>query len=276
MAGCQRCLSPLVIVALLAPTSGVAEPRPLWEVGAGVAALRLPDYRGSDESRNYVYPLPFFIYRGDALRIDREGARARFFEAGRARLDLSLYATPPVDSQRDRARSGMPNLDPTVEIGPMLRIALLDEPRRERRLEFRLPLRAAIATNLSRTRLAGFVLYPHINADTRLGGWAVGVQGGALFASAQYHRYFYGVDPAFATADRPAYEARGGYSGFAALASVSRRVGRLWIGAFARYDSLRGAVFEASPLVRRSDSLMAGIGIAWVFAESAARVDASE
>ena len=33
-----------------------AETRPLWEAGAGLGGLVLPDYRGSDESRAYVEP----------------------------------------------------------------------------------------------------------------------------------------------------------------------------------------------------------------------------
>ena len=30
--------------------------RPLWELGIGVAGLRLPDYRGSDQSNAYLLP----------------------------------------------------------------------------------------------------------------------------------------------------------------------------------------------------------------------------
>ncbi len=263
-------------LAAFAPATAVADSRPLWEFGAGAVGLHLPDYRGSAESRSYVYPLPYFIYRGDVLRVDREGARARFFELGRARVDLSVNATPPVDSSENRARQGMPDLDPTIEIGPMLNVSLGDRTRADGRLDLRLPVRAVIATNLSRARTAGFVFYPHLNFDRRLGAWDLGLQSGPLFATSQYHRYFYGVDPQYATAERPAFTARGGYSGFVGLASLSHRVGRLWFGGFIRYDTLAAAAFEASPLVKREHSLMAGAGIAWVFAESSARVESSE
>jgi hypothetical protein len=43
-----------------------------------------------------------------------------------------------------------------------------------------------------------------------------------------------------------------------------------------RYDTLKGAVFEGSPLVRRQQSYMAGIAFAWVFAQSDRKVEASE
>jgi outer membrane scaffolding protein for murein synthesis (MipA/OmpV family) len=42
-----------------------ADEKPLWELGAGVTALAFPDYRGSDQTRNYVFPIPYVIYRGD-------------------------------------------------------------------------------------------------------------------------------------------------------------------------------------------------------------------
>ena len=92
--------------------------------------------------------------------------------------------------------------------------------------------------------------------------------GGPLFADRRYHQHFYGVDAAYATAQRPAYDARGGYAGWQALTAVSRRIGSVWVGAFVRYDSLRGAVFADSPLVRRDHELTAGIGVSWVFATS--------
>ena len=49
---------------------------------------------------------------------------------------------------------------------------------------------------------------------------------------------------------------------------MASRWRRYWVGAFARYDTLKGAVFEASPLVRRDHALMAGFAVAWVFAQS--------
>jgi hypothetical protein len=40
-----------------------------------------------------------------------------------------------------------------------------------------------------------------------------------------------------------------------------------------RYDTLDGAVFENSPLVKRDHSVMAGLSLAWVFAESRGKVE---
>jgi outer membrane scaffolding protein for murein synthesis (MipA/OmpV family) len=276
---------PLVLIAgiILAGMSAApakAEPRPLWELGIGAIGLSLPDYRGSDERRGYLYPFPYLVYRGESLRVDRQGVRGIFFSSQSVEVDLSVYGTPPVDSSNNAARSGMPDLDPTIELGPLLSMTLLRDREKDRRLDLRFPLRAVIATDLRHTQQAGYVFNPHLSLALRPevleGRWNLGMQLGPLFATRQYHQYFYGVDTQFATPERPAYAARGGYSGMLALASISRRFNGYWLGGFARYDTLKGAVFEGSPLMRRQQSYMAGIAFAWVFAQSDRKVEANE
>src|SRR5690606_40394337 len=73
--GVQTCALPISFGVLLSAPAFALDEYPLWEAGLGVGALTLPDYRGSDERTNYVFPLPYFIYRGDFLRVDREGAQ---------------------------------------------------------------------------------------------------------------------------------------------------------------------------------------------------------
>jgi outer membrane scaffolding protein for murein synthesis (MipA/OmpV family) len=100
------------------------------------------------------------------------------------------------------------------------------------------------------------------------GGWDAGLSLGPLFGNGKYHAYYYSVDPQYATATRPAYRASGGYSGTLLLASLSRRLERIWMGGFIRYDNLSGAQFEDSPLFETDHSLMAGFAIAWIFRQS--------
>jgi outer membrane scaffolding protein for murein synthesis (MipA/OmpV family) len=257
-----------------------AEPLPKWELGLGATAFALPDYRGSDERRGYLWPLPFLVYRGESVRVDRQGVRGVFFESDRVQLDFSLSGTPPVDSSKNQARQGMPDLDPTIEIGPLVNATLFRDREAGTQLDLRLPLRAVIATDFSHAHSAGWVFQPTLalNLRPQFGGgrWNLGVNTGPIFASGKYHEYYYGVDPQFATPDRPAYSARGGYSGWMGLVSLSRRYGKLWIGGFARYDALSGAVFEDSPLVRRNSSWMAGVAAAWIVAESDRKVEVFE
>ena len=91
--------------------------------------------------------------------------------------------------------------------------------------------------------------------------------------SERNHDYFYSVAP---TADRPAFEAEGGYTGSQFMLTVSKRYPKYWVGAFARWDSLKRAAFDDSPLVRQESYFAAGVGIAWILGESSTRVEAVE
>jgi hypothetical protein len=60
------------------------------------------------------------------------------------------------------------------------------------------------------------------------------------------------------------------------LAAVSKRFPSLWVGGFVRYDTLSGAVFDDSPLVKKKNYVAGGIAVAWVFGESSRKVEAIE
>ena len=251
--------------------------RPLWELGVGVAGLRLPDYRGSDQSRAYVLPLPYIVYRGTWLKADRDGARALLFDSQRVKVDVSVAASTPTRSSDNAARAGMPNLPGTFELGPNLNLTLAASLQDRWKLDLRLPLRAAISAQRS-PKFVGTTFSPNLNLDVGGvgGGWNLGLLTGPLFADRRYHEHFYGVDAAYATAARPAYRAGSGYAGWQALAATSRRVGNLWVGGFLRYDSLHGAAFQDSPLVRRSSALTFGLGVSWILASSSELVASTD
>jgi len=78
----------------------------------------------------------------------------------------------------------------------------------------------------------------------------------------------YGVDPAYATTVRPVYTARGGYAGSQFISALSKRFPHYWLGGFVKWDTLHGAVFEDSPLVKRKQNFTAGFAVSWIFAES--------
>ena len=259
-----------------APPANAGRQRPLWELGAGVAGLRIPDYRGSDQSHSYLLPLPYVVYRGQWLRADRDGTRALLINVPRFELDISVGASVPTNSSDNVARRGMPDLPGTLEIGPNANVHLLGSNDRRYKLDLRLPLRAAFTIQRS-PRAVGLTFSPNLNLDIAnvAGGWNLGMLTGPLFGDRKQHALFYTVDAAYATADRPAYQAAGGYEGWRALVATSRRFGNAWFGGFVRYDSLRGAAFEGSPLVRRKDALSFGFGVSYVFARSSELVNAT-
>jgi MipA family protein len=241
--------------------------KPLWELGFGAAALRLPHYRGSDQAHNWLLPLPYVVYRGAIFRADRDGARAVLVESSRFDLDLSVAAGAPTRSEDNRARAGMPDLAPTLEIGPNLNWTLARTAAWK--LDLRAPLRAVFTLD-SDARWIGWSATPNLNLDHRtlLPGWNLGLQAAPVFGSRRLHAYTYDVDATQVAAGRPEYRAQGGFAGAQLTAALSRRFGRAWLGMFARFDTVREARFAASPLVKQRDNVAFGLAFAWVFSVS--------
>lgn len=269
----------LVLLAAATALPAHGEEKPLWEAGLGIGALLFADYRGSDESSVYPLPVPYFVYRGDFFKADRDGVRGELFNRKYAELSISANATIPVKSDDNAARRGMRDLKSTVELGPSLDLHVWRSPDERMKLDVVMPLRAPVTVE-SAPRSIGVVFAPRLNLDIAdvagFIGWNFGVAAGPLFADAKFHRYFYSVTARDVTPDRPAYEADGGYSGTHFLLSMSKRFPRYWVGAYLRYDTLAGAVFEDSPLVKRQNHLAGGFGIAWMIGESRRRVETDD
>jgi outer membrane scaffolding protein for murein synthesis (MipA/OmpV family) len=264
-----------ILAALLVLCAGAAQAKeePLWEVGLGVGAIGFADYRGSATSHAYPVPVPYGYYNGKFLQADRDGVRGKLFNQDWVELNISFDASTPV--RNDKARDGMPDLRSTVEFGPSLDLHLFRSDDHRVKLDLRLPVRGAL-TIQAVPHFAGVTFTPRLNLDIAdpLGanGWHLGLASGPLFADRRYHRYFYDVDAQYATADRPEYHAPAGYSGTQFLTALSKRFPKFWFGTYARYDTLSGAVFDASPLVQRKSYWAAGIGFAWIIHTSSTRV----
>ncbi len=266
-----------ILGMVLSPVRAWCAEKPLWELGAGLFFLQMPDYRGSNENRRYLLPYPYFVYRGEILRVEKERISGRIFETDRLLLDISGHGSAPVSSSDNPDRRGMEDLDPTFEIGPSLKVTLLENRQDHYKLTFTLPIRAAFSTDLSSVRHEGWVFHPRLvfeKADMIAGsGLNLGISAGPMFADRGYHRYFYGVDPPYATPSRPAYEAGGGYSGSTLTVGLSKNLKPFIVSAFVSVDFLQGAVFEESPLVKNKYAVMAGFAVSWVFLKSSRMVE---
>ena len=276
----DRRLAAWLLVASLGLSCAQAEEKPLWEAGIGVAVIDFPDYRGSDERHSFILPLPYLVYRGDIIQADRDGARGRFFHNDRVDLAISLNGSIPVESSDNEARSGMPDLDPTLEIGPKLDVKLVRDTARGVNLTLVLPVRTVIATDFSHTKNVGWTFEPRLDVDFRdtwLGpDWKLGFGAGPLFGDKRYHNYFFGVPAQFATPQRPAFVAESGYAGVRGLASVSRKFSSFWFGAFVQGDTLAGSELQNSPLVRQKESYAAGFAVTWMLGKSARTVNVED
>jgi MipA family protein len=272
-----KCLRLTATLAALVPAVAMAggQEKPMWEIGAGVAALSFPAYRGSENQHNFLMPTPYFVYHGEFLKADRHGIRGELFDTDRVDLTVSFSASPPTSSKDAPIRDGMPDLKPTVEIGPQMDVTFWRSENRARFVKLRMPLRAALTVEGS-PRSVGWIFSPDLNMDIGdlpgMPGWNLGMVAGPYFATRRQHEFFYSVPDQYATASRPAYSAKGGYSGTVFLVALSKRFDKTWVGFFARYDTLSNAAFEDSPLVKKKHMVAGGIGISWVLGESKTRV----
>lgn len=250
----------------LAAAEGAASsaPLPLWEYGVAGAAARIPHYRGSDEYSSYLLPLPYFVYRGEALQAGREGLRGIFFRRGRWESDLSLAGNPPVPGD-NTARDGMPGLDALVEAGPALRYYLFSQGERDA-LFFQANLRAAWSVGFDSGLEVGYqglvTDFGIIYRDSRsLQAQRIRfhLSTGLQFADSRFHEYFYEVAEDYATSDRPAYRAEAGYGGLQLSGSIFKELTpRLQLGGYARWIASGGAAFVDSPLVGTEHNLVLG------------------
>ena len=259
----------LLSCCCLATAQAQTEIRPLWEIGAGFAAIDFPVYRGSDERKFYLLPVPYIAYNGEVLQVNRERVRGLIFKRDAAEMDISVNGSVPADGAR--ARQGMPDLDPTLELGPSLNFHLWYTEDKHNTFDIRMPLRAVISSDFKHFRHSGWLFQPQLNLDfydIDRSGWNIGLVGGVIYSDKHYHGYFYNVEPQYATAERPAYSAPGGYSGTQFIFAFNKRHEGYWTGGFMKWDSLKGAVFADSPLVKSKEYFTVGFAITWILDKS--------
>lgn len=273
--GSHYILAGLALLAAL-PAQAVDKvvENPVWELGIGISALSFSDYVGADERNTLLLPFPYVTYHSALLDIDRDSIRSQIFDSDKLRLELSLSGSLPADSDDNDARTGMPDLDPILEVGPSLQYEVYRHDSNNGRVLLELPVRKALASDFRQIEDVGWISNPNIKYSRREynteGTWSLEATLGPLFGDENYHEYFYGVAARHANAERPAYEADAGYGGWRFSVGFSRRIDDIWYGGFVRYIDLSGATFADSPLVEQEHSLIGGLGIAWIFAKSAA------
>ena len=267
----------------------VNESLALWELGVGGGAFYNPKYPASSEGRFFSLALPFVVYRGETFRIgDGGGARAVVVENENFEVDFSFGVALPSDSEDNSARVGMPELDFLGEIGPQMIFMLgnydFDKNANDEhmgtnigkgRLDLRLQARAVFSTDFSRIDGRGYIFEPQISYQHRglkHEDTAFNISFGMIFATEETHDYFYEVSPEFATAARPAYDAKAGYLGSELTLGLSFRVSenvRAFVGGSAQFHSL--AANKNSPLFEKEVTYSIGTAFVWRFYKSNAR-----
>lgn len=267
----------LVLLPALFPTLATADSLPLWEIGLGGGVLRIPDYRGAQDARVYPYPFAIPFYRGKYLRSDEDGVRGEVLLSKRIKFDFSLDGNVPVKSGDVLARQGMPDLAPTFQIGPALNIKLWHSAQEQSSFIAFLPVRFAIAVEFPELYHIGYTLSPRLNYNRKVGfmggKWNMGIGVSLEYGSEAFHDYYYQVDPQYATATRPAYDAQGGFAGYRSIFTFYRRFTNTWVSFYGRYDRIDDAVFEDSPLAVRKDGTTVGFLVTWILFKSETMVE---
>ena len=268
-----------------APVSGdeaietaVNEPRPLWEVGLAAGGGTYANYPASNDYRFIALPLPYFIYRGGFLRSDANGPRLHVQSAN---VEWELSGTAEIASRsQSGARKGMPRLDNLLEGGPKARVTLF-RPSTDSRWFVDLPLRAAITTNFSsRLDSRGVAFSPDIVYEDKsiIGSpWGGRFSLGATITTSGLQRYWYQVDPQFATPERPAYQAHSGYlestMSFTVFRAITPHLNIILSGDLNLYD---GAANRYSPLFKDKSGYSLFGGFAWSVWQSEQREHESD
>lgn len=251
------------------------ETKPLWElcvVGGGIFS---PDYPAADKNTPRGLALPYVVYRGDVLRLGSDSiAKGVFIDNDYTELNVSLEASFNANSDDNAARRGMPDLDYLGEIGPQLKIKFGE--LYGGKTELQLPVRAVVSTDFSRIDRRGYLFNPRFSYQRQNifnSGININSSVGSSFATKELHQYFYGVEPRFSTAARPAYEADGGYLGSVMTVGLSYGVTdrvRAYVGGHVGYYG--GAANEDSPLFRKKVNSSVHAGFTWSIFQSDTRV----
>jgi len=252
--------------------SSFAKELPLWEVGFGVLPLRTDHYRGSPQHKWYLFPLPSYVYRGKNVEAENGYVRGHIYKLGNFTFDLSLSIGLNVNSDANHLRKGMDNLDPTFELGPIVRYPLWKAQDGNSLINLEMPYRAVYTTNLQYIDHIGYYSIPYLNYLTRASektfGWSSEISLGPQYGSQSFHQHFYGVTTKFVTSERSYYHAKRGYSGTQLALVLSKRVNNILILPFIRYDYLDGVAYQDSPLFKSRHFTLFGIGLIWYFGHS--------
>jgi len=254
--------------------------RPVWEAGVLAAVFSSPEYPGAGQSQSNVIAAPYFIYRGETIRIgDGSIARAVAIDKSWYELDLSLAGSFNANSEGNEARVGMPDLDFIFELGPQLKLRLSKfefEQHGKAELLLNLQARAVFSTDFSSIHKRGYVFQPVLSYRQR--GWlsektALSVSLSPTWASEKLHDYFYQVDSEFVTKQRSAYDADSGYLGTDLSVGLSFNATEdIRIFTFARASLHSGSANEDSPLFIDKSTYSYGLGMVWRLWESEEKV----
>lgn len=233
---------------------------PFFGVAFGTGWVQ--DYPGSESGRMRYLAIP--TYKSKSLTIDQQdNVKGDLLERERFQLSMSFIFLFPTDSDKIDIRQGMPDLDWTLQLGPEVRIELFHHAFHT--MYLRLPLRFVATTDFShRFDYLDWNFSPGLrnvfDLGDEYGEFVTRLE--VDFASEKYNDMFFEVAPQYATANRPAFDAKEGMLEYIVGVNYSYYNMFPWtVFAGANAYLLHDSENRLSPLVRKKAnySIFAGL-----------------
>lgn len=265
----MKCAICICMCILICKNSNASDQKTEFEWGAGIVTLRINHYRGSDQFKNYYIPSPYFSYKSEIIEAEPSFVRGVLFQNNLITIKLSLMLGLSVESEENRAREGMPDLGYLFEAGPMIILNIWRSESRKHQLTFESPIRQVFATDFTYLKPVGIFGVPFLNfisfPQKYTLGWRSEFSVALMYGNESYHDYFYTVESRYERYNRPEYHATGGYSGIQLAWILNKKIGRILFIPFIRYDNLKYAIFEDSPLVITKHYFAFGLASFFIF-----------
>jgi outer membrane protein len=272
----------LPAVTLAEPAPGNEDSKPLWEWNLAAFGRYGPAYPASEEQQFNLIPLPFPVYRGKIFRLgeDTESPiKSRLFRRDRIKLDFAFDLNFSSDSDDIDARTGMPDLDFVLEVGPELELQFNRKPVLGGAWFFTPQLKIATSFDGLNPGYEGLIFSPEFQYRVKLADdrSKIKLKISPSFATEDYMDYYYQVDPTYATAQRQAFDADGGYLGTDLSVSWRHSLTATFdIVVGTRFGFHQGATNDDSPLFTDDTTTSVYGAFLWKFWESERRALAEE
>lgn len=238
------------------------------EIGVGYGYGSIADYPASDEYSRKSLLLPLVIYRGDVLKSDQEdGTRAELFKSRELEVNLSFGARFNNDSDGNKARAGMPDLNYIFETGPSLNYKLW-KAAKVGSLTLQIPVRLTFETDFKASEFLGWVFEPELRLQKLnfvVPNLSAITSVSVEFFNERVANYYYQVENRYVTSERAAYDAKAG------LSTLS--IGQNFLYEYNRFNLIFGVTHSyygksenrSSPLFKSDSNTAVFAAVAWFF-----------
>lgn len=221
-----------------------------WGVALGAGWIQ--DYPGADQGRMRYLAIPTF--KGKYLTIDRQdGVRGELIDDQIIKFSVSFMFLFPTASEKIPARQGMPDLDWVFQLGPEMQVYF--SRTKHHIMYLRLPFRFVSTTDFKhRFDYRDWNFAPSLRNVFQIDGYGeIMTRLEAEIASEAYSDFLYEVQPQYATASRPTYNARSGLLQYIVGAQYTYNENFPWSYSFGTNAYItKNAANRESPLLLRS------------------------